>query len=84
MLFLALKKGLKGQIHYYSGFHYHINQIPQAKFSIPLHRGGSSPPPLFENPCSEECMDMHSVTVVVQSMQHDFPFKFSFWYINMS
>ena len=43
-----------------------------------------SPTSLFGKPWSEACRDMHQTMVLVQSTQHNFSFKFSFWYVYMS
>ena len=56
-----------------------LNLLSKMSHSSPLPH----PPRLFEKPLSEACRDIHWVMVLVQSKQHNFPFKFSFWYIGM-
>ena len=55
-----------------------------SKISHPPCTEGESPLAQFGKPWSEACRDMHWVMVLVQSTQHNFPFKFYFWYVDRS
>ena len=62
---------------------YELNPPSKISHPPPL-RGIPLPPPLFGKPCPEACRDMYWVMVLEQSTHYNFPFKFSFQYVDIS